>query len=108
MGEKRFYLDEEDRLCIHYDDRIVACVGCRETEAEKIVDLLNELNELNEELNKQVNNYHATFQSLLKTNLNLNNQLAETQKELKELYESLFPKPDLEHLNCRCSYEPNE
>lgn len=75
---------------------------------DEIVDLLNELNELNEELNIQVNNYHATFQSLLKTNLNLNNQLAETQKELKELYESLFQKPDLEHLNCRCSYESNE
>ena len=75
---------------------------------DTVLDLLNELNELNEELNKQVNNYHATFQSLLKTNLSLNNQLAETQKELKELYESLFPKPDLEHLNCRCSYEPNE
>ena len=81
--------------------------NCTDT-LDLLVDLLNELSEENEELNKQVNNYHATFQSLLKTNLILNNQLAETQKELNELYESLFPKPDLEHLNCRCSYEPIE
>ena len=104
MSEKRFrvrFEQEEGR------GEIVNEKGVELT-AREVVDLLNELNELNEELNKQVNNYHATFQSLLKTNLSLNNQLAETQKELNELYESLFPKPDLEHLNCRCSYEPIE
>lgn len=42
MSEKRFYLDEEDRLCIHYDGRILASVGFQETEAQKIVDVLNE------------------------------------------------------------------
>ena len=99
MSEKRFYM-EDGVLKDGATGEAVSLYG--------IDDLLNELNELNEELNKQVNNYHATFQSLLKTNLSLNNQLAETQKELKELYESLFPKPDLEHLNCRCSYEPIE
>lgn len=103
MSEKRFKLKEtlEDVL-------IEDLITQSKYSIYGIVDLLNELNDENEELNEQVNNYHATFQSLLKTNLSLNNQLAETQKELKELYESLFPKPDLEHLNCRCSYEPNE
>ena len=50
MSEKRFYLDEEDRLCIHYNDRIVACVGYSETEAEKIVGLLNKQQSAIEEL----------------------------------------------------------
>lgn len=103
MSEKRFKL-KENLESVLIEDTITQS----QYSIYGIVDLLNELNELNEELNKQVNNYHATFQSLLKTNLSLNNQLAETQKELKELYESLFPKPDLEHLNCRCSYEPIE
>ena len=104
MSEKRFRVrfEQEDGRGEIVNEKGV------ELTAREVVDLLNELNELNEELNKQVNNYHATFQSLLKTNLSLNNQLAETQKELNELYESLFPKPDLEHLNCRCSYEPIE
>ena len=113
MSEKRFVIDEKTNykdypiiLDTKTGDRWVIQDTMMGT--GKLLDLLNELNELNEELNKQVNNYHATFQSLLKTNLSLNNQLAETQKELKELYESLFPKPDLEHLNCRCSYEPIE
>ena len=104
MTEKRFKVDYEVGVLDTKTNEIV----CDTVNAKEVADLLNELNELNEELNEQVNNYHATFQSLLKTNLNLNNQLAETQKELKELYESLFPKPDLEHLNCRCSYEPIE
>lgn len=102
MSEKQFYI---------FEDNIRGNFGevDKPLNNTEIVDLLNELNELNEELNKQVNNYHATFQSLLKTNLSLNNQLAETQKELKELYKILFPMPDeAEHLNCRCSYEPIE
>ena len=104
MSEKRFRVrfEQEDGRGEIVNEKGV------ELTAREVVDLLNDLNDKNEELNEQVNNYHATFQSLLKTKLSLNNQLAETQKELKELYESLFPKPDLEHLNCRCSYEPIE
>lgn len=102
MGKERFYIFEDDvRGNFGEVDKPL-----KNTE---IVDLLNELNELNEELNKQVNNYLLTIQSLIKTNLSLNNQLAETQKELREFYKILFPMPDeAEHLNCRCSYEPNE
>ena len=102
MSEKRFKLKEtlEDVL-------IEDLITQSKYSIYGIVDLLNELNDENEELNEQVNNYHATFQSLLKTNLSLNNQLAETQKELKELYKILFPEPDeAEYINCRCSYEP--
>lgn len=50
MSEKRFYLDEEDRLCIHYEGRILASVGFQETEAQKIVDVLNEQQDI---INKQ-------------------------------------------------------
>lgn len=57
MSEKRFYLDEEDRLCIHYDGRILASVGFQETEAQKIVDVLNKLSEENEQLRRYV--YHC-------------------------------------------------
>ena len=115
MSEKRFIVESVEIIsdCNENKKRIAKVITDTDElysyeDLYEIKDLLNELNELNEELNKQVNNYHATFQSLLKTNLSLNNQLAETQKEFKELYESLFPKPDLEHLNCRCSYEPIE
>ena len=39
---KRFRLNEEDRLCILYDNRVLASVGFSEIEAEKIVNKLNE------------------------------------------------------------------
>ena len=102
-SEKRFEFYSDEELI-----GVLDTVTGKTFNSFEIVDLLNELNDKNEELNEQVNNYHATFQSLLKTNLSLNNQLAETQKQLNELYKILFPEPDEEHLNCRCSYEPNE
>lgn len=104
MSEKRFKLKEtlEDVL-------IEDLITQSKYSIYGIVDLLNELNDENEELNEQLNNYHATFQSLLKTNIKLNNQLAETQEQLRGLYKILFPEPDeAEHINCRCSYEPIE
>ena len=64
---------------------------------ENLVGLLNELAAEND-------NYHKSVQSLLETNLNLNNQLAKTQADLREIL-----SPNLkegEHLNCRCNYEP--
>ena len=109
MNEKRFKLQPINDLTDQEYMRLKKITDNGELiTLGEVVDLLNELNDKNEELNEQVNNYHATFQSLLKTNLNLNNQLAETQKQLNELYEILFPERDEEHLNCRCSYEPNE
>ena len=115
MSEKRFIVESVSIIddCNEDKSRIVKVITDKEElysydDLYEISDLLNELNDKNEELNEQVNNYHATFQSLLKTNLSLNNQLAETQKQLNELYKTLFPERDEEHLNCRCSYEPND
>ena len=105
MSDERFKVDYEVGVLDTKNNEII----CDTVNAEKVVDLLNKIYDENEELNEQLNNYHATFQSLLKTNIKLNNQLAETQEQLRGLYKILFPEPDeAEHINCRCSYEPIE
>ena len=54
MSEQRFRLDEEDRLCIHYDNEILAYVGFSEIEAEKIVEKLNEQQATIQQLEEQI------------------------------------------------------
>ena len=82
--EKRFYLDEEDRLCIHYDGKILASVGFKETEAIKIVDMLNSLNDENEQLRNIIKQKEKEEKLYAKEILRLN-ELDKQKNQLNDI-----------------------
>ena len=84
MSKKRFYLDEEDRVCIHYDGEILASVGFKETEAIKIVDMLNSLNDENEQLRNIIKQKEKEEKLYAKEILRLN-ELDKQKNQLNDI-----------------------
>ena len=103
--EKRFYLDEEDRLCIHYDGKILASVGFKETEAIKIVDMLNSLNDENEQLRNQNKHIKLREKELEDRNRRL---IHHFQKDIEELKKKLKTKEEEEKLYAKEILRLNE
>ena len=91
MSEKRFRLNEEDRLCILYDNRVLAGVGFSEIEAEKIVDKLNEQQDTIITLKRRLEKINGGYGHLTHRNgLTANEWVIESQeRELKKKNEQI-------------------